>query len=138
MIFDEKSAPGLSLCSLGLSHSSTRRSCATNGKHSPESRAADFPSAQTQPPGQRESGRPRWLHVHAPTRTQVSATLTTSVSLLANRRAHVLRRQTGRELCDVALSKQSSVAGAEQRLEGAGQHRGGAVLHDRPTRVLTA
>ena len=33
--------------------------------------------------GQRESRRPRWLRVHAPTRTQVSRPLMTSVSQLA-------------------------------------------------------
>jgi hypothetical protein len=38
-------------------------------------------------PGQRESRRPRWLRVHAPTRTQVSAPLMTSVSHLARSRA---------------------------------------------------
>ena len=36
--------------------------------------------------GQRESRRPRWLRVHAPTRTQVSRPLMTSVSQLANGR----------------------------------------------------
>jgi hypothetical protein len=36
--------------------------------------------------GQRESRRPRWLRVHAPTRTQVSPPLMTSVSQLATSR----------------------------------------------------
>jgi hypothetical protein len=46
--------------------------------------AAVAPLAARQPvSGQRESRRPRWLRVHAPTRMQVSAPETTSVSHLA-------------------------------------------------------